>query len=156
MNTSIRKSATVKTSNQRSLRLRSVKRSSSFTIGLDVGDRYTHFCVLDSERQPASRREDTHHTREHPTVHDQHASHSDGAGNWHPFRMDQPVRHQCGHEVIVANASCARSTRATARTIGPMRRFLARMARFRPATALPHRSPQRRHASRSCPAARTR
>ncbi len=145
MNKSIRKSATVKKANHTSTPAKSAKRSKSSTrtIGLDVGDRYTHCCVLDHDGNIESEGR----VRTTPEAMSQYLS------TTRPARMAlesgthsgwiSRLGTQCGHHMIVANPRELRkihqSNRKNDRADAQM---LARMARFDPQLLCPvrHRS----------------
>lgn len=126
------------------------------TVGIDVGDRYSHLCILENDgegvREERIRTTTAALTRALATMRGVRLVLEVGPRSPWLSRMFSTL----GHEVIVANprqvALIARSRRKTDRSDAEM---LARLGRFDPKLLSPiqHRAPPHRRTSRPCAAA---
>jgi transposase len=116
------------------------------TIGLDLGDRTSHYCILDERGETDFGRPPADNSEGNPASLQQGPAQSNGAGNRNPGTHSPWVSRQLtqmGHEVIVAHARNVRLIGQSSRKDDQLdARTLARLARIDPALLGPvqHRS----------------
>ncbi len=118
-------------------------KENQLTIGLDLGDRTSHYCILNEAGEVILEQELPTTAERNRGSFQQDSAQSDRAGNRNAFPLGQPAVDPVGHEVIVAHARNVRLIGESSRKDDQLdARTLARLARIDPGLLGPvrHRS----------------